>query len=157
MSGHSRTARIDHPEWSGDKLLPPRIPESALYRPLVDSLTTQGFTCWNEVSFLGSWIDVFARHPDGRTVAIELKVVDWQRALQQASRLGNAANEVYVGLWAPYVHRCLTQEALARFETAGVGVLAINGQCVVKLPARERQPRYATHAILPSRPSRQPT
>lgn len=114
----------------------------------------RGYRCWNEVSFLGNWIDLYARDAGGHCIAIELKVTDWSRALKQAIRVRNSAHETYVGIWAPYVHRCLTPLALARFTASGVGLLAVNGESVVKLPASPREPRYKEHAVLPPTPLR---
>jgi hypothetical protein len=108
------------------------------------------------VSFLGSWIDLYGRLDDETSIAIELKVSDWKRALAQAVRVRNSAHIVYVGLWSPYVHRAVTPEATAAFEAAGVGLLSVNGSVNVRLPGQRRQPRYPHEVVLPSRPTHRP-
>ena len=153
VSGYSRTRRVDHPERVDGAVLPEPVPESALYRPVAEALNAQGFSCWRDVSYLGSWIDLYARSDDGRSVAVELKVMDWHRAYKQALRLRNAADEVYIAVWAPFVHRCLTPEARQLLESAGIGIVSVNGVCAVKLKASKRRPRYTQHVILPGRAS----
>lgn len=156
VSEYSRTRRVNEPERQPGIALPSPVPESALYRAAARDLAHSGYTCWRDVSFLGSWIDLYAKREDGSTIAIELKVTDWSRALQQATRIRNAANEVFIGIWAPYVHRALTDSAQARLEALGLGVLSINGHADVKLPALRRGGRYAQHVLLPARATHRP-
>lgn len=153
VTGYSRTRRIDAEE--GDPQNRP-IPESALYPVVARHLARAGFTCWRDVSFLGVWIDLYARHSDGRTVAVELKVEHWQAAVRQALRVRNAAHRTYVALWAPFVHRVLTPKASGALQASGLGLLSVNGACNERLPARERAPKYPSHVQLPKRPSHRP-
>lgn len=122
--------------------LPVPIPESALYPVIAAHLRHLGYTCWREASFLGSWIDVYGRSQHGQTVSVEAKVKDWKRALRQAELVRNSAERVFVAVWAPYVHRALTESARAEFERTGVGLLSVNGHCEVMIEARSRPPRY---------------
>lgn len=151
----SRTRRVEHPEERSGKL-PGPVPESALYPVVARALVAQGFSCWREASFLGSWIDLFGRAADGRSVALEVKVSDWRRALRQAVRVRNSAERVYVALWAPYVHRALSAEARRLFAQAGVGLLSVNGDCAIKIEAPARRPRYPESVLLTGRPNFRP-
>lgn len=156
VSGYSRTARLDLPE-GGEGTLPRPIPESALYPTVARHLNHLGFTCWRDVSFLGRWIDLYAlNEASGRAIAVELKVSDWRRALTQARIARGSADEAWVALWAPYVHRALTPGALGAFADAGVGIMSVNGECRVKLQPRPSEARYRAHIILPSRCSHRP-
>jgi hypothetical protein len=157
VTGFPRTRRLDQPErLDGDHIgaLPAPIPEPALFPPVADKLAKDGYTSWRDVSFLGSWIDLYARAETGHTIAVELKVADWRRALAQAQLLRNSANAVYIALWAPYVHRAMTDQGLALLADAGVGLLSVNGNCTVKLASVTNEPRYLEHVHLPRRPSR---
>jgi hypothetical protein len=155
VTGFPRTRRLHQPERLDDGgTLPAPIPEPALFPPVADALAKDGYTSWRDVSFLGSWIDLYARTEAGQTIAVELKIADWRRALSQAQVLRNSAHGVYIALWAPYVHRALTEEAQALLTRAGVGLLSVNGQCTVKLVPAANEPRYLEHVHLPQRPSR---
>lgn len=113
--------------------------------------------CWREVSYLGSWIDLFAEHPGGQTIAVELKVTDWARALQQAQIVQPAANRSYVGLWAPYVHRAQSERAKKSFEGSGVGLLSINGECEVLAESTQSTASYGRWVLKPARASHRPS
>jgi hypothetical protein len=133
----------------GARPLPPPIPEAALYPIIADHFAERGLACWREASFLGSWIDLYARDERGHTVSVEAKVKDWKRALRQAQLVRNSAERVYVAVWAPYVHRALTDAARADFGRTGVGLLSVNGHCEVLIEARDHHPRYP-EAVLTS-------
>lgn len=151
----SRARRVDHPEERVGRL-PAPVPESALYPVVARALVADGFNCWREVSFLGAWIDLYGRTADERTIAVEVKVSDWRRALHQALRIRNAAERVYVAVWAPYVHRALTEKARILFEEADVGLLSANGECVIKIDASARRPRYPNSVLPSGRPNYRP-
>jgi hypothetical protein len=157
VTGFPRTRRLDQPERLQAEraaALPAPIPELALFPPVADSLARDGYTSWREVSFLGSWIDLYARTDRGHTIAVELKVADWRRALAQARLLRNSAHSVYIALWAPYVHRAMTSEGQALLASAGIGLLSVNGRCTVKLVSAMKEPRYLQHVHIPQHPSR---
>ncbi len=157
VTGFPRTRRLDQPERLQDEptaALPAPIPEQALFPPVANALATEGYTSWREVSYLGSWIDLYARTDTGHTIAVELKVADWRRALVQARLLRNSAHSVYIALWAPYVHRAMTTEGQTLLAGAGIGLLSVNGRCIVKLASAENEPRYLEHVHIPQHPSR---
>jgi hypothetical protein len=132
----------------GDGPLPRPIPEAALYPVIAKSFAAEGFSCWREASFLGSWIDLYCLDPDGNSVAVEAKVRDWKRGLRQAQLVKNSANRVYVAVWAPYVHRALAESARVAFEEAGVGLLSVNGHCERVIEATLRRPRYPGSVLI---------
>ena len=157
VTGFPRTRRLDQPERLGGlhtEVLPAPIPEQALFPPVADGLAAKGYTSWRDVSFLGSWIDLYARAETGHTIAVELKVTDWRRALTQARLLRNSAHAVYIAVWAPYVHRAMTADAHSLLADAGVGLLSVNGHSSEKLAAAPNEPRYLQHVHLPRHPSR---
>jgi hypothetical protein len=126
-----------------------------MYPVVARHLAREGFRCWRDVSFLGAWIDLFGRSTES-SVAIELKVSDWKRALRQAARVRNSADQAYVAIWAPYVHRALTLEAQRAFRYHGVGLLSVNGSVEIRVPSVRRTPRYPTAVVLPRRSTHAP-
>lgn len=155
-----RTRRLDQPErdLSSSAALPQPIPEAALYPVVAKWLAGQGFLCWRDVSFLGRWIDVYAIHQEtGETVAVELKVTDWKRGLRQALQARSAAHRTYLAMWAPFVHRAMTESALTALSSNGIGLLSVNGKCEVRRECQPRQASFGRYVLLPSgRPSHFP-
>lgn len=127
-----------------------------MYPTVARWLVDQGFSCWRDVSYLGRWIDLYAEHPSGATVAVELKVTDWKKGLSQARLVRPSAALTYVGVWAPYVHRAETPEATQAIEAAGVGLLSVNGECTVLLEAPGGDATYRRWVKTPRRASHQP-
>jgi hypothetical protein len=119
-------------------------------------LVDQGFSCWRDVSYLGRWIDLYAQDRVGNTIAVELKVTDWRRALAQARLARPSATQTYIGLWAPYIHRAETEEACEALEGADVGLLSVNGGCTVVRTAPQGDGRYRRWVKTPPRASHQP-
>lgn len=158
VRGYPRPARLpsaaagSRPEGG----LPEPIPEAALYPVVARWLTSQGYVCWRDVSYLGRWIDLFAEHPDGQTVAVELKVADWKRALLQARLVQPSVTRVYIGLWAPFVHRAQAAHAEDALVRSGVGLLAINGGCEVLAEPTIGTALYGRWVQKPSRASHRP-
>lgn len=158
VRGYPRPARLAAPAAGSRPAggLPEPIPEAALYPVVARWLTGQGYVCWRDVSYLGRWIDLFAEHPDGRTAAVELKVLDWHRALRQAQIVQPAVQHTFIAIWAPYVHRAQSQRASLALESTGVGLLAINGYCEVVREANAGPARYGRWIQKPARPSHRP-
>ena len=127
-----------------------------MYPVVARWLTEQGFVCWRDVSYLGRWIDLYAERSDGSTVAVELKVADWGRALQQAQLVRAAAERTFIGVWAPYVHRTESATAAQRLTQSGIGVLAVNGECHVRREPDLGPARFAGWVQRPSRASHRP-
>jgi hypothetical protein len=158
VQGYPRPARLAAPAAGSrpDGGLPQPIPEAALYPSVARWLTTEGYACWRDVSYLGRWIDLLAEHPDGRTIAVELKVVNWRRALQQARIIQPCAQATFIGIWAPYVHRAQSEAALTELDTAGVGLLSINGHCEMIIEPKAGSGRYGRWIQKPAQPSHRP-
>ena len=119
-------------------------------------LTQQGYSCWRDVSYLGRWLDLYALHPNGDSLHVELKVVGWQKALEQAAVARPAATRTYVGMWAPYAHRAETPQAVDAFERTNVGYLSINGFCELRRDSQPMAAPFARWVVLPSRPTHRP-
>lgn len=158
VRGYPRPVRLTSPAGGGrpDGGLPDPIPEAALYPAVARWLTAQGYACWRDVSYLGRWIDLFAEQPDGSTVAVELKVTDWSRALRQAQIVQPSATRTFIGIWAPYVHRAQSPRAQSSIAATGVGLLAIDGNCHVLSDATPGPARYGRWVQKPARPSHRP-
>jgi hypothetical protein len=160
VSGYPRPVRLNLPAAgarpSGGRL-PDPIPEAALYPAVANWLTDQGYKCWRDVSYLGRWIDLFAEHPDGKTVAVELKVTDWKRGMRQAQVVRPAATQTFLGIWAPYVHRAQSSDALAELRGMGIGLLAVNGKCSVLKESPSGPARYGRWVKKPARISHRPS
>ncbi len=158
VRGYPRPARLHLPA-AGSRPpggLPDPIPEAALYPTVARWLVNQGFSCWRDVSYLGRWIDLYAQHPSGRTIAVELKVADWKKAVSQAQLVRPSATRTYIGIWAPYVHRAETREASDALRSAGVGLLSVNGECTVLRTAPRGSAKYGRWVQTPHRASHQP-
>jgi hypothetical protein len=72
-------------------------------------------------------------------VTIEVKVADWQRALEQASRNRIFAHRSYVALPQPTAERVRSQPMFARLGLGIIGVAPDQSVTVVRKP-RRRQP-----------------
>lgn len=158
VRGYPRPARLNLPAAGSHPPggLPEPIPEAALYPAVARLLVGQGFSCWRDVSYLGRWIDLYAQDRLGNTIAVELKVADWRRALTQARLVRPSATQTYIGLWAPYIHRAETEEASESLERAGVGLLSVNGACTVLRAAPQGDAKYRRWVKTPPRASHQP-
>jgi hypothetical protein len=153
VTGYPRPRRLHLPAAGArpEGGLPQPIPEAALYPTVARWLASAGFTCWRDVSYLGRWIDLYGVDGRGATVAVELKVADWRRALYQARLLRPAADRAYVGIWAPYVHRAAA--ASDDLKAAGVGLLSVNGTCDEVLEPATSLAAFSRWVVLPGRPS----
>lgn len=158
VRGYPRPARLNLPAGGSRPAggLPEPIPEAALYPAVAHWLVERGFSCWRDVSYLGRWIDLYAQDRSGDTIAVELKVTEWRRALAQARLVRPSATQTYIGLWAPYIHRAETQKAGEALREAGVGLLSVNGTCTVVHTAPRGDGRYGRWVKTPPRASHQP-
>lgn len=76
---------------------------------------------------LGSWLR------SGTIVAIEAKLLRWQDAIEQAVEYRRFADRVYVALPTDCIRAALRSRA--RFESAGVGLLGVNGSICCEIRA----------------------
>ena len=111
-----------------DRVNPPtvRIPEHRLVSMLVAFLIGRGYNVREEVPNMGQSIDVVATR--GRWVtAIEVKVSDWRKGLQQCRAHQLVADFICIAVGTQSVSEALRQSA----RESGLGVLhvASNGLC----------------------------
>lgn len=95
--------------------------ERSLCTQLEEYLVSNGFQTFREVPLLSRRIDLLGVN-DSEIVAVELKVRDWRRALQQALSNRLCADRVYIALLNKYVHRV----DVMWFRRFGVGVFAVD-------------------------------
>ena len=101
--------------------------EAELLPPLVRHFEALGLRTVAEVPVVGRRADLVAVAPD-RLLAVELKVARWRQALRQAVAYQVWAPEAYVALPFPCAIRAARHRD--RFETEGVGLLAVLGRDV---------------------------
>lgn len=102
-----------------------RIAECDLYGPVARFLSREGYTrIVEELQFCERSIDVYGVTPgdDARTVAVELKLRKWQKALQQAALYQLCSDYSYVAM-PKHVAKGLEPEV---FSAAGIGILAVD-------------------------------
>lgn len=102
-----------------------RVAECDLCRPVRRFLSREGYSqIVEELQFLDRSIDLYGVAPgdEARTVAVELKLRKWQKALQQAALYQLCSDYSYVAM-PKDVARGLEPKA---FSAAGVGILAVD-------------------------------
>ncbi len=108
--------------------------EKELYPPLLDYLEKKGYSYYQEVKFFTRQIDLIAIKTK-EIIAIEVKVENWQKALQQALTCKLCANKVYIAFWHEHIDR-IPQKKLKKH---GIGLLAVNGSVERVIKARKSQ------------------
>lgn len=112
--------------------------ETSLVQPVARFLQGRGFTRVRpELQFYDYSIDLYAYSPTRlTTMAIELKLTKWQRAIEQAILYRLCSDFSFIALPDRYAHRVDT----ALLRTCGIGLLAVsvrNGECTeVVAPTR---------------------
>ena len=109
--------------------------EKDLYPPIVKFLNEKGYECHYEVKLLTRSIDLIALKRR-KIIAIELKVRNWQKALQQAITCRLCAQETYLAIAAKYSHR-VDKELLHEY---GIGLITSNGKDMEILLKAEKSP-----------------
>lgn len=84
-------------------------------------LREKGFLYKNEVKFLERKIDIVGVK-NKRVIAIEVKIKNWKKALQQAITCKLCSHYVYVAFWQRYLPK-----NLSIFENYGIGIMSVNG------------------------------
>lgn len=116
-------------------------PEAALLRPTIRGLLRLGRV--NQMSLAGTEMPWHQKRVDlavmwdRQTLAVELKVDNWRRAVEQAYINRWYADESWVGLW----HAYLTPAAVRAASDAGVGVLVVTRGTIYPLQSPSRPPR----------------
>lgn len=109
------------------------IKESELVEIVVEHLEKQGYTVEREVKLSTKFIDIVARKEE--TIAVEVKVKNWQRAFQQALTYRFGADRVFVALPEDILHRIDRK----RFVEKGIGIIAIKDGSVKIIVEAKKQ------------------
>ncbi len=105
--------------------------ETQLAEPVTAWLAEAGYRVEAEVPILGRRADLIGARDDA-LVAVELKLRDWGEALRQAMAYQLAADRAWVAM--PLVTASSAYRARWRFESEGVGLLAIDDRLRVRAP-----------------------
>jgi hypothetical protein len=118
-------------------------PERWLTLPVEKHLVRRGFTrVTTELPFFEQRIDVYGyAKTRNETVAVELKLTKWKRAVKQALLYQLCADLVYVAMPARSAKRVHREE----LSEHGIGLISVadSGRCAVMLPASR------SHAVSP--------
>ena len=119
------------------------IAEAQLLQPTIRGLLRLGWC--NQMSPAGMEVRWREKRLDlvvvrgAHTIAVELKVDDWRRAVRQAYLNRWAVHESFVGIW----HSRLTCKAWDHAHEAGVGILIVTPRTVYPLAASSESPPTA--------------
>lgn len=80
------------------------VKELELYPVIENLLENNGYNYFKEVKLLTRSVDIIAVKKK-KVIAIEVKVENWKRALQQALAYRLCAHEVYIAIWKDFQHR----------------------------------------------------
>ena len=104
-------------------------------------LTGSGYRVRSEVPFLSQRIDLVGVLPrSGEVVAIEAKVDDWRRGLQQVIPYRLCSHEAFLAISARHA-QSVDRKVLSKY---GIGLIAVDGVARVELPARTSPVLYPT-------------
>ena len=112
------------------------IREADLLAPISGYTRRQGYTRQSaEVQFYDYRIDLYGfSKPTGRTVAIELKLHKWQRAIEQALVYQLCADFVFIAMPVPSIARVNLQEV----SHHGIGLISVgSSRCKLEVAARQ--------------------
>lgn len=109
--------------------------ESQLLKPVAKFAQQQGFCLQeHELPFYEYRIDLygFSAHSDS-TIAVELKMTDWRRALEQALLYQLCSDYVYIAM----PERSAGKVDTAELRSQGIGLISVleSGDCSCLLPA----------------------
>ena len=115
------------------------LTEKVLTERTESFLKTQGYKVFKEVKLLTRKVDLVGIRK-GKLIAIEVKVNQWKKALQQAIACSFFFNETYVAIW----HRFIKNLNFSLFNQFGIGVMSVNGTITIIEPSirREILPEY---------------
>jgi len=91
----------------------------------IESALNKDYLIEKEVPMIDKFIDVVAipRNPNEKEIiAIEAKINNWKRAIQQAITYRLCADKVYVAIWHEFRHR-VDENVLDDF---GIGLMEVN-------------------------------
>jgi hypothetical protein len=96
------------------------IKEIDILNQVNEYLKKNGYSYKNEVKFLERRIDVIGVKKK-EVLAIEIKIKNWKKALQQAITCKLCSHYVYVAFYHKYLPKNLSY-----FENYGIGVMSVN-------------------------------
>jgi hypothetical protein len=109
------------------------IPEKNMYPIFEIDYPKEKYLKSEQVPLITKKIDLVLFEISSREIiAIEMKVSNWKRALQQAIYYKLCADRTYVALWHEYIHR-VNQRI---FKEEGIGLLEVNGRITKKIDAK---------------------
>ncbi len=98
------------------------ILEDDLYPPMMDHFLKFGYSVELEIPIYKNRIDLFA-YNDERTIAVELKLRDWRRALRQAAYYQLGADLSYIAM--PFHYAIEVYGRKQFLEKEGIGLFAV--------------------------------
>ena len=99
-----------------------KISELQLQEAVAAYLVRHGFIVMSEMQFFSKRIDLFAVDRDSlTTIAVEIKIRDWKRALFQARTYLVCADHVFVALPSHLAHNIATKD----FDRDSIGLLGV--------------------------------
>ncbi len=120
--------------------------EHILESHLVDVLARNGISCEAQVPIFNRTVDVVGELGSGALFAIECKVHDWRRAIEQAAAHRNTFDFVYICL----PDRKISDDLIMNAAAKGVGVLTISietSRVVEFLPARKNESLWPPNGV----------
>lgn len=108
--------------------------EKNMVKKVYDYFETRGYQTFIEVPILRKTIDLLAFNKKN-SVAVELKVKDWYRALQQVLTHQILVDYAYVAIWHEYLHRINVE----RFKQLGVGIINVGESAIIILNAKKSE------------------
>jgi len=110
--------------------------------PVLDLFPEQEYERFVQVPLGRKKLDLLCvnRTDDSETVAVELKVRDWRRALWQASIDLQLAQRAYIAVWHEYAHRAeKNADLLKRYGVGLISVAPDSAAIVFKSVGRPRR------------------
>jgi hypothetical protein len=113
--------------------------EVSLIKPVVSFLKKNSFSnCVEELSFYDHRIDIYGFSKKvNQTVAVELKLTKWQKAIKQALVYQLCSDLVYIAM--PF--RNILKLNLIELEKYGIGLIVVKskGECTAVLKAKKSE------------------
>src|SRR5258708_1081848 len=102
-----------------------KMTESEMLRPVLRLFPRKYYKRFPQVALGRKKIDLLCVPKQARkgSVAVELKLENWPRALWQALNNFQVAEQSYVAVWHEYVHR--VERHLSLLDQYGVGLIAV--------------------------------
>jgi hypothetical protein len=106
--------------------------ENIMVPKVSEYFKNMGYQTFTEVPIMRKKVDLVA-FDNKNSIAVELKVKDWHRALRQAAIYKVLADYAYVAIWHEYLHRVNIEQ----FKQLGVGIIEVNMSAIINLKAEK--------------------